>query len=52
MPLKMRPTGLGHGVYKDTRRLRRLLRRVVHRPHLRDPHGPRRVALVLGAARA
>ena len=29
--------------------LRHLLRRVVHRPHLRDPQRPRRSALVLGA---
>ena len=52
MPLKMRSTGLGHGVYKDDRRLRRLLRRVVHRPHLSDAHRPRVAALVLGAARS
>ena len=32
------------------RRLQRLLRRVVHRPHLRDPHRPRVSALVLGVA--
>ena len=37
MPLKMRPTGLGHGVYKDDPRLQRLLRRVVHRSHLSRP---------------
>jgi hypothetical protein len=32
MPLKMRPTGLGHGVYKE-RRLRRVLRRMGSWPH-------------------
>jgi hypothetical protein len=32
-------------------RLQRVLRRVVHRPHLSDAHRPRIAALVLGAAR-
>jgi hypothetical protein len=32
-------------------RLQHLLRRMVHRAHIRDPNRPRRSALVLGAAR-
>ena len=52
MVLTMRPTGLGHGVYKDIRRLRHLLRRVVYRPHLRNSDRPQGAALVLGATRA
>ena len=49
MPLKMRPTGLGHGVYKDDVDYGVLLRRVVHRPHLSDAHRPRVPALALHA---
>ena len=35
MPLKMRPTGLGHGVYKDVPDYGAFYpRRMVHRPYL------------------
>jgi hypothetical protein len=49
-PLKLRPTGLGSGAYKDKYRLQRLQRRVVDRPHLRSPRRPRASTVVLGDA--
>ena len=40
MPLKLRPTGLGSWRLQGPPRLRRVLRRVVHRPHLQDADSP------------
>ena len=37
MALTMRPTGLGHGVYKDTPDYNIFCGHVVHRSHLRNP---------------
>jgi hypothetical protein len=37
MPLTMRPTGLGHGVYKDDIDYSVFQRRVVYRPNIRNP---------------
>jgi hypothetical protein len=51
MPLTMRPQrACFHRVLQRPRRLSDLLRRVEHRPHLRNPQRARTAALVLGAA--
>jgi hypothetical protein len=53
MPLKLRPTGLGHGgVYKeDVPDYSVFCGEWWHRPHMRDPHWPREAALVSGPSR-
>jgi hypothetical protein len=50
MPLKMRPTGLGHGVYKDVPDYSVFCgdRCIAASTRPADPHGPGRSALVLG----